>query len=338
MEALAVKYRPKEFSDVSSQKINIRILEKMLETNQISNCILFSGPSGCGKTTLAKIFADKINKGQGNPIEIDGASNNGVDNVRNIIENSKERSIDGTYKVYIIDECHQITTAGWNAFLKCIEEPPMFTIFIFCTTDPQKIPPTILNRLMKFQLTKISSEEIEQRLLYICQQENFVNYQECCNYISKNSNGGMRDAIANLEKCASYSNDLNINNVLEVLGNCDYNMMFDIVNAIIDNNRQYILDILSYIRNSGKDLRNFVNQFLDFILNISKYCLYQKNINVTVFPSTVEEKLKYTTAIDNAADYFIWLLNKIYNIKATIKYETNLFNTLQILFLGLYGA
>lgn len=122
-QSLAVKYRPKEFSDVSSQGSIIRILNKQLEQKRYSNVYAFAGPTGVGKTTLARIFASKINGGLGNPIEIDGASNNGVDNIREIIRSAQERSLDSEYKIYIIDECHSITTAAWNAFLKCLEEP-----------------------------------------------------------------------------------------------------------------------------------------------------------------------------------------------------------------------
>ena len=148
--SLPVKYRPKEFSDVSSQKSIIKILEKQIETKQFVNCYLFSGPSGTGKTTIARILADKINSGLGEPIEIDAASNNGVDNVRLIIDQSDQRSLDSEYKVYIVDECHMLTNQAWNALLKLIEEPPKYTIFMFCTTELQKVPETIQNRCQQY--------------------------------------------------------------------------------------------------------------------------------------------------------------------------------------------
>ena len=178
MQSLAVKYRPVEFKDVSDQISIIKILEKQIETENFSNCIIFSGPSGCGKTTLARIFAKKINNNVGEPIEIDAASNNSVDNVRLIVESANERSLDSKYKVFILDEAHMITTAGWNAFLKCIEEPPKYTIFIFCTTDPQKIPLTISNRCQVFKINRIKLDSIIKRLLYICEQEGFIAADE----------------------------------------------------------------------------------------------------------------------------------------------------------------
>ena len=205
MESLASKYRPKTFEEIVGQTAVVKNLLRQLETNTFKNTYLFCGPSGDGKTTIARVFAKKLNGGLGTPIEIDGASNNGVDNVRAIIEESKTRAIDSEYKVIIIDECHAITTQGWQAFLKCIEEPSPYTIFIFCTTDPQKIPVTILNRVMRFNLTRISTEEIKNRLLYISSVEGYTNYQDSCDYIARLSCGGMRDAIAMLEKCAGYS-------------------------------------------------------------------------------------------------------------------------------------
>ena len=158
MEALAVKYRPRIWDDITEQKSIVKILKRQIETKTFKNAYLFAGASGAGKTTASRIFANEINNHQGSPIEIDAASNNSVDNVRNIVKSAQERAIDCEYKIFIIDEAHALSNAAWQAFLKCIEEPPEYTIFIFCTTDPQKIPATILNRVQRYNFTKISGK------------------------------------------------------------------------------------------------------------------------------------------------------------------------------------
>lgn len=322
MKSLAVLYRPKTFEEVVSQKSIIKILKRQIELNQFLNCYLFCGPSGTGKTTLGRIFANMINKGQGEPIEIDGASNNGVENVKNIIKSAYERSVNSEYKIYIIDECHALTNQAWQAFLKCIEEPPEYTIFLFCTTDPQKIPATILNRVQRFNLTRISQEDIRDRLLYVCKEEGFKNYEESCDYISKISNGGMRDALAYLDKACGYSDDLCINNVLDALGNYSYDTYFDLTNDLIDGVEENIIKIIDDVFNSGKDLKLFIDQYLDFTLDISKYCLF-KDLSITKFPSSLKDKVDYCTGIEGARSYFNTLVDKVLEIKNLIKSDSN---------------
>jgi len=329
MSSMACRYRPNEFEDVCGQSSVVKILQKQLEINDIKNCYLFCGPSGTGKTTLARIFANKINNGLGSPIEIDGASNNGVDNVREIINQAKERSLTSEYKVFIIDECHAITTQGWQAFLKCIEEPPKYTIFMFCTTEPNKIPNTILNRVMRFNLNRVPIENIKQRLQYICQQEGFINYIETCDYISKISYGGVRDAIATLEKAASYSNDLNINNVLNCLGNFDYNVLFDLTDAMTNKDEENTIKIINYCFNSGNDLKLFITQFMDFSLDLFKYCLF-KDISLTKIPSTYINDINNIINFDNAKNYFSNVISKLMQLSVNLKNEINLLTTITI--------
>ena len=333
-ETLAVKYRPQTFNEVCSQTSIKKILQRQIELKQFKNVYLFSGPSGTGKTTIARIFANEINMYQGSPIEIDGASNNGVDNVKMIIQSSAERSLDSTYKVYIVDECHMITTAGWNAFLKILEEPPMYTIFMFCTTDAQKIPATIINRVQRFNLTKVNTQEIKNRLRFVCEQEHFINYEESIDYISKISSGGMRDALAMLDKCSGYSSDLSINNVLEALGNYSYQSFFDLTNAIIDGNESIVINLINSFYNSGNDLKLFVEQYLNFVLDLAKYCLF-KDLSVTMIPLSMEDKVKYSTGIENNRHYFNNLTDKILDIKNTIRYDSNMKTTIEIMLLQL---
>ena len=330
--SLATKYRPLKFEDVCDQNTIIKILKRQLELQTYSNCYLFTGPSGCGKTTLARIFANKINNGIGMPIEIDGASNNGVDNVRNIITEATERSIESEYKIYIIDECHLITLAGWNAFLKCIEEPPVHTIFIFCTTNPEKIPETIMNRVMVFNLTKIKTDHIKTRLLQICNAENFINYTEACEYIAKVSNGGMRDAIAMLEKCSNYDTDLSITNVLDCLGGITYDTLFSLTNACIDRNDRVVINIIETLYDKGLDLKLFVDQYIDFILDLTKYCHF-KDMTLLRVPASFENDVKYATSFGEAGEnkaYFSKVLTQLLNLKLNLRLDNNSKSTVEI--------
>ena len=210
--SLATKYRPNVWEDVYGQNNIISILNQQITTGNIKNTYIFSGASGCGKTTVARLFINKINDGAGAPLELDAASNSSVDNVREIVKAAQERSLTSRYKAYIIDECHALSNQAWQAFLKCIEEPPKYTIFIFCTTEPNKIPDTIKNRCMRFNFNRISSDLIFNRLKFIAGNEGALNYEDTCDYISRICNGEMRNAISMLEKCIDYNNDLNINN------------------------------------------------------------------------------------------------------------------------------
>lgn len=331
-ESLAVKYRPKDFESVLGQKSIIRILERQLESNNIANTYLFAGPSGTGKTTLCRALSSIINAGQGEPIEIDAASNNGVDAVRDIIQDARQRSIDSDYKIFIIDECHAVTTQGWQAFLKCIEEPPKYTIFMFCTTNPEKIPETILNRTMRFNISKVDTNLIKNRLMYICEQEHFTNYLEACDYLAKLGNGSVRQSIAYLEKCANYDYDLSINNVLECLGNFSYDSLFDLTGAILNKDEGFILELIDNYYNAGGDLKLFVEQYLEFVLDLTKYCLF-KNMKLLKIPSSLERRCSGYSDIPNILDFSNYLVEKMLEVKNAIKYDTNPKTTVEALLL-----
>ena len=273
MVSLAVKYRPKEFNDVSGQSYTIKILEKQINTKQIKNGYLFCGASGCGKTTIARIFADKINNGKGMPIELDAASNGGIDNIRQLITEAAFKSLDSEYKVYIIDECHSISSAAFQVFLKTLEEPPEKTIFILCTTDPQKVPLTIQNRLQRFDFLRMDLETIEKRLFYILKKEGMENNisKDAVKYIAKTAHGGMRDAITNMDKVLSLYNDkkITIENVLNILQLSDYDILLNIL-LNIKTDMSETLKIINDAFLQGKDLKLLINQMIEFGLEIIK--------------------------------------------------------------------
>lgn len=280
-QALAIKYRPHTFEDVTEQEGIKIILKQQLDSDSIQHCYLFVGGAGTGKTTSARIFADEINHGDGNPIELDAASNNSVDDMRSLIEQAQTKSLNSEYKVFIIDECHMITTAGWNAILKLIEEPPAKSIFIFCTTDPQKIPKTIISRVQRYDFKRISQKGITERLNTICIAENIVThhlpadnpYWNAIEYIAKIADGGMRDAITLLDKCLAYSKELTLENVIKALGTVDYEIMFRLTDNLIHFSKKDMIEIIENIHNDGKDLKQFIKQYTHFLLDIQKYAI-----------------------------------------------------------------
>ena len=282
-KALAIKYRPKTWEEVSEQSATKLILEQQLVSKEVKNAYLFCGPAGCGKTTCARIFAHDINNGEGNPIELDAASNNGVDDVREIISQAKTKSINSEYKIFIIDECHALSNSAWQAMLKIIEEPPAKSIFIFCTTDPQKIPKTILSRVQRYDFQRISQQGIVNRLWRILEHEDkgdkfnsdIVWVKDAIEYIAKLADGGMRDAITLMDKCLAFSKDLTLDNVVKALGTTDYDTMFKLTDYLLEmsgeDSIKFALQLIENIYNDGKDLKTFVKQYVQFLLDLSKY-------------------------------------------------------------------
>lgn len=324
MESLAVKYRPKTFEDVCGQESTIRILNQEVISKTFVNAYLFCGASGCGKTTTARIFANAINNGCGNPIEIDAASNSGVDNVRELIRQSQERSLDSEYKIYIIDECHAFSSQAWQAFLKGIEEPPKYTIYIFCTTESNKVPKTILNRVQRFNFAKFSTSQICERLNYILNEEyklgNVIpteTSKQAVTSIAKMSNGGMRDAITFLDTCLKYDKNLSIDNVSKALGEYSYDTMFSILNLIVDRNETELLSKLSDVFNSGSDIHLFVSTMLKFVLDIQKYFI-TKNISVTSIPDIYEDEIK-KLELQDSIPYYSYITKSVLELYNNIK-------------------
>ena len=322
-QPLANKYRPQKFEDVSEQGAIKTIIENQIKQNDIRNAYLFCGGAGTGKTTCARIVANMINSGKGKPIELDAASNNSVDDVRKIINDSKFRALDSKYKIYIIDECHSLSNAAWQAMLKLLEEPPASTVFIFCTTDPQKIPRTILSRVQRYNFQRISKDGIIKRLKFIIEQENSENLQSriiyeepAIDYISKQAQGGMRDAITTLDKCLQYSKELTLNNVVKVLssGVTPYEL-FDFTKLLLDKNAEGAISKLNEFFMSGIDMSLLLNMYFDFLLNLQKYLLLN-NPNVSNLPIDILQQCPRDVAYQ-IREY----IQKLYNVMSAPKMD-----------------
>lgn len=320
IKSLAIKYRPTTFDDVSEQGAVKTILTQQLEAGETKNAYLFCGGAGTGKTTCARIFAREINHGEGNPIEMDAASNSSVEDVRSIIQQAQTKSLDSEYKVFIIDECHSISNTGWQAFLKLIEEPPAKSIFIFCTTDPQKIPKTILSRVQRYDFQRISQQGIVDRLHYILDMEfenkSFQWHRDSLEYIAKLADGGMRDAITLLDKCLAYSEDLALENVVKALGEVDYDLMFALAMSIICKFEDKVIYYIEYIHSQGKDLKQFMRSFMNFVLDVNKYLVFESFDYISI-PNYCD-----LSGYKKYAKEFRRLLDVVVKLNADVKWDT----------------
>ena len=229
-----------------------------------------------------------------------------------------------------------LSTQAWNAFLKTLEEPPKYTIFIFCTTELHKIPETIQNRCMTFYFTRVDSSLIEQKLDFICRSENslgkkITNWNESINYISRICEGEVRKAISMLETCLHYSDNLSIENVLLALGNLSYNNYCNIIDNVLDGNINNVNVIINNLYNKGINLKRFVDLFLDFCLDILKYIL-TSDIQSTKFPLYLEDDIKKISNFEKSDKYYLYFIDKLLELKNMIKIDNNEKITIEVVF------
>ncbi|MGN1399506.1 MAG: DNA polymerase III subunit gamma/tau [Erysipelotrichaceae bacterium] len=286
-KALYRKYRPNNFSEVIGQKHVVETLKNAIKNDKLAHAYLFCGPRGTGKTTIAKILAKTINcKDEENRpcgkcescleiqqssypdvIEMDAASNNGVDEVRELIEKVKYAPIHGKYKVYIIDEVHMMTTSAFNALLKTLEEPPQYCIFVLATTEPHKVLPTIISRCQRFDFRKLNNEDIEANLKDICQKEEVKIEDAALKMIASLADGGMRDALSILDQCIAYKeNDITLDDVSIVYGVATTAEKIELLKLVKEKNCEGMVNAIKSLSNKGIDIARLTND----MINIAK--------------------------------------------------------------------
>lgn len=322
MATLAVKYRPHTFEDMTEQTVIVDILRNLVNSKVLNNRnFLFIGSAGVGKTTLCRIIANELNEGKGEPIEIDAASYSGVDKMREIVQQARQYPIGCNYKVFIIDECHALSNAAWQSALKVLEESPAKTIFMFATTNPEKIPATILSRVQTFQLSKISLKGITDRLTYVVESEKAegrdITYDsDAITYIAKLANGGMRDALTLLDKALAYSNVITSQSLMTALNLPEYDDYFSLLAAYAKKDNKAIMQIVHDVYNSGINFVKWFEGFHAFVINIAKY-IFLQDIEATMIPSHYIDKLsKYGTAHSVIC---LKLSNKLLKLNAELK-------------------
>ena len=289
--ALYRKFRPQEFEDVKGQDHIVTTLKNQIKTDRIGHAYLFTGTRGTGKTTIAKIFARAVNcehPVDGSPcgecescrriaagnsmnvIEIDAASNNGVSNIRDIIEEVTYAPTEGKYKVYIIDEVHMLSIGAFNALLKTLEEPPSYVIFILATTEVHKIPITILSRCQRYDFHRISIDTIAGRLLELMEQEQVTVEEKAIRYIAKAADGSMRDALSLLDQCIAFylGETLTYDNVLKVLGAVDTEVFSHLLRCLLAADVAGCIALLEEMVTKGRDLGQFVIDFTWYLRNL----------------------------------------------------------------------
>ena len=345
-QALYRKYRPKKFEDVVSQTTIIQTLENSIKTSHIGHAYLFSGPRGTGKTTAAKIFARAVNclnykdglcnecknciySGQKecmDIIEIDAASNNGVDEIRELRNKVKILPSELKYKVYIIDEVHMLSIGAFNALLKTLEEPPEHVIFILATTDPQKIPNTIISRCQTFQFKKISPNDIKQMLEKIASNEKIEIEDEVLTSIASVSDGGLRDAIGLLDKLSSYKlGKITYNDFLTINGQIIENELLEFENSVLTHKNNVMLEKIENYYNDGKDLVQILKQLIyhlkDILIN---YYIKNENLEysekeIVELVSLLNEKISDIKKSDDIKVYVEILLLHFINQNKTFE-------------------
>ena len=335
-KALYRTYRPQTFEEVAGQEHIVRTLKNALASGKIAHAYLFAGPRGTGKTTMAKLFAKALNCEQGigcqcnecknciaitegshpDVLELDAASNNGVDEIRDLIDKVKYGTILGKYKVYIIDEVHMLSTGAFNALLKTLEEPPEHVIFILATTEPHKILPTILSRCQRYDFNKVSEDDIKERLRAILLNENVEYNEEAVDLVVKLADGGMRDALSILEKVLAYSlNTLNVDDILSIFALESKEEKIKLINSIIHHDMSDVLSRLNEYISKGTDIKRLTEDLLLLLKDIDIYNSSYNEDYLELLNKEEAKKLSEDISNDLALQMIEILMNTVKDYK-----------------------
>ena len=309
-KALYRTYRPSTFDEVAGQEHIVKTLKNALATQKLAHAYLFAGPRGTGKTTMAKLLAKALNCDEGighqcnecknckaiiegthpDVLELDAASNNGVDEIRDLIDKVKYGTILGRYKVYIIDEVHMLSTGAFNALLKTLEEPPEHVIFILATTEPHKILPTILSRCQRYDFTKLSDKDIKNRLKDVLEKEGVAYNEEAIDIIISLADGGMRDALSILDQVLAYSNNkLDTQDVLDIFALESKEEKLALLNSIVNKDVSDVLSRINRYVDLGTDIKRLTD---DLLLILKDILIYQSSRNISCLELLTEEEAK----------------------------------------------
>ncbi|MEL7563991.1 MAG: DNA polymerase III subunit gamma/tau [Dehalobacterium sp.] len=354
--ALYRQWRPQKFDDVVGQDHISRTLKNAIKTNRIVHAYLFTGPRGTGKTSSAKIMAKAVNclspeEGEAcnhctlctrinsgdfmDIIEIDAASNRGIDEIRDLREKVKYAPVEGRYKIYIIDEVHMLTTEAFNALLKTLEEPPKHVIFILATTEPHKVPVTVLSRCQRFDFKRIGTRFVVERLKEICTSEGLRATEPALQILAKKAEGSMRDALSLLDQCLSFSDDeITEETIASVLGTVDGEFIKNIVQSLAEKNYGIMISMIDNLIQEGKDIRQFSHDLVEYFRNlvlvkVSHHNQNQHNTNKLDLPDYLHQVLIEQGNLFSTEDLF-QILEVLSEGEAQLKFSSQPRITLEL--------